>query len=165
MLARARRWWRDPDDRRDEASNSFAMFIVLLPVILGSFGIGVDMSRNIYLRTVIQNHLDLAVVSGAGTHVANGTKIDPSGALRQVERVYAVNRAAGPGLSCTGSGAKVYGTNAPRCWTTPTPAKVTATTVQYSVREKSVNAFLQVVGVPTQTYNITSFARVNQTTQ
>lgn len=165
MIAKAWRWWRDPDGRRDEASNSFAMFVVLLPVIIGSFGIGVDMSRNVYLRTTIQNHLDLAVVSGAGTHVTNGTKIDPKAALVQTERVYAVNRAAGPGLTCTGSGKIVTGTTVPRCWTTPSAAAITATTVRYSVREQSRNAFLQIVGVRTQTYNITSFARVNQNTQ
>lgn len=165
MLAKARRWWQDPDGRRDEASNSFAMFVVMLPLILGAFGIGVDMSRNVYLRTTIQNHLDLAVVSGAGTHVSNGTKIDAHAALVQVERVYAVNRAAGPGLMCTGSGARVPGTRVGRCWTTPYPAQVTPTSVKYSVREKSHNVFLTVLGIPNQTYNITSFARVNQNTQ
>lgn len=165
MLARALRWWKDPEGRRDENSNSFAMFVVMLPLILGSFGIGVDMSRNLYVRTAIRNHLDLAVVGGAGTHVASGKTIDTAAALVEVERVYAMNRAQGPGLRCTGTGKIVAKTSIPRCWTQPKAPSITSTSVTYTVREQSTNAFLQVLGIPLQTYTVSAKAKVNQTTQ
>lgn len=166
MLARARQWWRAT--RADEASNSFAMFVVMLPMILGAFGIGVDMSRNLYIRTSIQNHLDMATVAGAatGTPTSTGIKITKEYAIREVERVYAVNREGGPAMSCIGSQAVVPGTGGlHRCWKQPVGSKVTTTQVTYTVAERSRNAFLSVIGIPVQNYQVTSAAKVNQQTE
>lgn len=151
---------------RDEKSNSFALFVITLPVILGAFGIGVDMTRNTYLRTSIQNHLDMATVAGASVMSGSvGGKIDAKKAVAEVEKVYAVNRWAGPGLSCTGTGKRVPGTEAPRCWTQPKKPTVSTRSVTYTVGEQSTNAFLVVLGVPKQSYYIQSTAVVNQATQ
>lgn len=162
------RWWRDPEGRRDEASNSFAMFVVMLPMILGAFGIGVDMSRNLYIRTSIQNHLDMATVAGAGTTVQTsaGLRVDTKNALPQVERVYAVNRASGPGLSCIGNRSIIEGTDGQRrCWTQPVKAAATSTKVTYTVAERSRNSFLVVLGIKDQNYRVSSAAKVNQQTE
>ncbi len=136
---------------RDEASNSFPLLVLLLPLILGSFGIGLDTARNFYIRTSLQNDLDLAVVAGAAVtsyNNAGDVVIDGNRALREVERIYALNRGDGPGLSCTGDGAGVAGTDGlRRCWTTerqvvhPSGQRIT-----YVIAERSRNAFLPVLG-------------------
>lgn len=159
---------RGPRGPRDERANSFAMFIVMLPMLIGAFGLGVDVSRNAYIRISLQNSLDAATVAGAGV-----TQINPNGevvimpgeALTTVEKLYAINRADGPGLKCTGSGATVAETDAPRCWRQWRPADITQNEVTYSVRERSTNMFLKMVGVVYQDYRLTSTARVRQSAQ
>ena len=136
---------------RDEASNSFPLLVLLLPLILGSFGIGLDTARNFYIRTTLQNDLDLAVVAGAAVtsyNTVGDVVIDGNRALREVETIYAINRADGPGLSCIGDGAGVAGTDGlRRCWATerqvvhPSGQRIT-----YVLTERSRNAFLPVLG-------------------
>lgn len=148
---------------RDEASNSFAVFIILLPIIMGAFGMGLDFSRNVYIRTTIQNALDMATVSAAGvTEVNDDGKVDILNrqAYETVEKVYAVNRAEVP-LDCWGDGASIEGTSLRRCWQ-ETDFAVTRDYLTFGVKERSKNAFLPVIGVKWQKYTVVSNARVNQ---
>jgi hypothetical protein len=148
---------------RDEASNSFALFLIMMPVIMGAFGIGLDMSRNVYIRTTLQNGLDMATVSGAGVTDVNQegvVDIDEEGALRAVETVYAQNR---PGfMECTGDNSRIGDTGYHRCWKQWGSPTINRAYLQYGVRERSKNAFLPVIGVKWQDYHIRSQARINQ---
>jgi hypothetical protein len=155
MMFRLMRWLRDPLGKRDEKSNSIALFIVLLPIIIGAFGLGVDVARNLYIRTSLQNSLDMAVVGGSGVTTTDGNNqivlgvrhggvIDRNAVVTEVERVYAMNRMQGPGLSCVGRGT-VPGTRLQKCWEQPTTPVVTSNFVYYSVAERSRNAFLQIL--------------------
>lgn len=154
---------------RDEASNSFALFIIMAPVIFGAFGVGLDISRNVYIRTELQNSLDMATVAGAAvtTVDANGNAvIDTNNALTAVEKVYAMNRAQGPALACAGwgPGNLIAGTTLRECWQVNSQA-VTSRSLYYSVKERSTNAFLPIIGVKYQTYDIVSQARIKQAAQ
>ncbi len=154
--------------RGEESGNSFVLFVVLLPILLGAFGLGLDMTRNVYIRTSLQNALDMATAAGAAvTTTAPGgrTVLRPEEALQTVEQVYALNRSTGPALACLGSRQPVAGTTLGKCWVQPAPPVLTDTTITYTVRERSTNAFLQVLGVPYQDYRLQSRSRVNQTTQ
>lgn len=155
--------------RRDEASNSFAVFIVMAPVIFGAFGMGLDLSRNTYIRTSLQNDLDMATVGGAAvtTVSSNGAVvINRPAAVSTLERLYAINRTHGPTLDCIGDAAPIPGTTLKRCWQTLNYGLVTTNQdLTYNVVERSRNAFLPVIGLTYQTYHLTSKARVNQDTQ
>jgi Flp pilus assembly protein TadG len=154
--------------QRDERGNTLAMFIMLLPLILGAFGMGVDTARNVYIRTSLQNALDMATVGAAAvtTVAPNGhVVIDAAGARRTVEQMYALNRGQKPSVSCSGPGTPVPGAGVPRCWQASAPPQVTATRVSYEIREQSRNSFLGLLGAPTQTYTLRSTAVINQTTQ
>jgi Flp pilus assembly protein TadG len=164
MIRPSRRAPRPPDER----GNTLAMFIVLLPIILGAFGMGVDTARNVYIRMSLQNALDMATVSGAAVTTISPSGqvvIDPAGARRTVEQMYALNRGQKPAVSCSGPGTPVPGAGVARCWQASHPPKVTAGQVSYEIREQSRNAFLGLLGAPTQTYTLRSTAVINQTTQ
>lgn len=152
--------------RRDEASNSFALFIIMLPVIMGAFGTGLDFSRNVYIRTTLQNALDMATVSAAGVTEINGEgRVDILGgqARDTVERVYAINRAEVP-VDCWHYSGGLEGTSLDKCWK---EVEFTATrnSLTYKVSERSQNAFLPVIGIKWQKYIIASTASVNQDSQ
>lgn len=168
VAARWRRYRDRPRKPRDERSNSFAMFVVLLPVIIGAFGLGVDTARNVYIRISLQNSLDMATVSGAAVTFVNGdgdVEIDQSEALATIRQVYALNRSQGPGLACIGPRTPVSGTDLVQCWKSWNPAVVNRANLTYSVHEQSTNAFLQIVGVRTQDYHLESDARLKQKTE
>jgi len=154
----------------DEKGNSFAVFIVLLPLILGAFGTGIDIARNTYIRTTLQNSLDVAAVSGAAAATPDGTgKINLTTAANQtrvlatIEKLYAMDRDAGPGIDCTGPQSPISGapSGTVRCWKT---VKVTFKTssVEITITEQSHNAFLQILGIPVQKYTLTSSGFVGQ---
>lgn len=156
-----------PRKPRDESSNSFAMLIVMLPMLLAAFGLGLDFARNLYIKISLNNALEQAVVSGAG--VANtsrhGVTIDPNAAMDAVQRVYAIDRTAGPSLDCIGPKTIVPGTNYPQCWKTWKATVVGQQFIQYGVDEQSTNMFLGIVGDSTQNYHLQAQARIKQATQ
>lgn len=155
---------RRPRKIRDEASNSFALFIIMAPVIFGAFGTGLDVSRNVWIRTQLQNALDLAVVGGAGTSnvASNGeVVIAEADALDNVEKIYALNRSSGPPLSCWGDRSNIPDTAESRCWRV-LERDVRSQYLYYSISERSKNAFLPVIGIKWQEYTVTSEARIKQ---
>jgi hypothetical protein len=161
------RWLLNRDGNRDEKSNSFALFIICLPIIIGAFGLGVDIARNVYVRQTMQSNLDLSVYSSLGNAHTDGSGNlvldDPATVLASAEGLYAMNRADGPGLGCTNSGTVRLPTGqiVTKCWTT-TRTVVTSTTVCYWAVEKSRNAFLPVLSKDLlyQTYDLSSGATI-----
>lgn len=152
---------------REEASNSFALFVVMLPMLMGAFGLGLDMSRNVFIRTELQNALDLAVVGGAAEVKWSGDgdlRINQEAAVNTTERIYNLNRAHASRLVCQGHAVIANG-GGTRCWLPYGEAKATGVEYVYGVTEKSRNAFLPVIGVEYQTYNIVSRASLRQDAQ
>lgn len=167
-MRRLLNWLRD--HRRDEKSNSFVVFIILAPLIIGVFGLGVDVARNVYVRSALQNDLDLAVYGGLNdvhTEMRRGEPTavlnSPDRVLSSVERVYNLNREQGPALSCTGTGT-VAGSGDSKCWSQPRTPVVTDTTICYWVSERSRNAFLPVLSssLAYQTFNIASGGTIDR---
>lgn len=156
-----RRWGRD------EASNSFALFVVMLPMLLGAFGVGLDVSRSVYIRTELQNALDLAVVGGAAEvrHNPSGNiAVDQDRAVATTERIYQANRAQAARLECTGEGV-IDSLGTRRCWKRWEDPVANGSEFTYSVVERSRNAFLPVIGITFQDYRIVSHASLRQDAQ
>lgn len=154
-------WFTRP---RNEASNSFAMFIVMLPMLIGAFGIGVDTARNVYIRSSLQNALDMGTVAGAAVTRINANSrvvIDGANAVETVEIVYAANRRS-VALVCIGDRTIIPQGGGAKCWRTVNVA-VQPNYIRYVARERSKNAFLPIVGVETQRYTVRSTARLRQT--
>lgn len=149
---------------RDESSNSFALFVVMLPMLMGAFGLGLDISRNVYIRTDLQNSLDLAVVGGAASTVDKnngGIKIDAEKAIASTEKIYAANRPA-KNLTCFGGGS-IPDSDATRCWEVVEHSFTNSNTeFSYTVHEQSRNAFLPVIGIEYQQYTVSAHAAVRQ---
>ena len=161
-------WLRDPDGRRDErAATSLVMFIMFFPLIVGSFGFGVDVARNIWIRTSLQNAVDTSVVGGAAvTKISSAGQVVVDGgpgadqAQAEIRKLYALNREDNPGLKCF-PGPPVLGTTLTQCWTEPPLSLIiTANSAKFSVHEQSTNAFLMLLGSPTQEYNLKGHAEV-----
>lgn len=161
-------WLRDPGARREErAASSLVVFIMFFPLIVGAFGFGIDIARNIWIRTSIQNAVDSSAVGGAGvtkTNSAGGLVVNPGPARVEMRKLYALNRADNPGLSCKGDRTPITGTPHKRCWTGEVTT-VSTTTTLFEVREESKNAFLGFLGQPTQRYQLQGKAKVSLSTQ
>ena len=72
MYTSLKSWWS-----KERGVASISMFILSIPLIVGSFGFGFDEVRGIYLKNYIQSRADLAVENA----VALDTKTLSSGAL------------------------------------------------------------------------------------
>lgn len=147
-----------------EEANSFALLLVMLPMLITAFGLGVDMTHNQYIRGELQASLDMATVAGAAVTDVDSTRtsrIVNASAMKAVRQTYNANRMTGPStLDCISG-------NANQCWIeykAPTISKNRLVLTYYS-QEQSHNGFLSIVGVPTQQYHLVSKARVNQTTE
>lgn len=154
-------WLRDPACRREErAASSMVAFIMFFPLIVGAFGFGIDIARNIWIRTSIQNAVDTSAVGGAAVtdnHGAGGAlRIRGGDAIDEMRTLYKLNR-ANVALNCLGS---VEG----RCWIEPHPPVVTGLRITFDVHEESTNAFLGFVGQPRQQYNLHGQAKISQAT-
>ena len=157
-------WLRDPEGRREErAATSLVMFIMFFPVIVGSFGFGIDVARNIWVRSSLQNAVDTAVVGGAAVTRTSAGLVIVDGrwdkAPAEVRKLYARNRADNPGLKCF-PGGPVYGTPITKCWATES-LSTTDDSANFGVREQTTNAFLMFLGQPTQEYNLKGHAEIS----
>jgi hypothetical protein len=157
-------WLRDPAGRREErAASSMVAFIMFFPLIVGAFGFGIDIARNIWIRTSIQNAVDTSAVGGAGVtdnYGAGGAlQIREGDAIAEMRTLYKLNR-ANVALTCL-SGSEG------QCWVEPNghpPAVIGGTKITFDVREESKNAFLGFLGQRVQQYNLHSQAKISQAT-
>lgn len=158
-------WLRDPDGRREErAASSLAVFIIFFPLIVGAFGFGIDIAKNIWIRSSIQNAVDTSAVGGAGvTQTDPGTgfpHINGPLAIDQMRNLYKLNRDDNPGLTCTGSGNSSSG-----CYTESWAVSWDKT--EFNVHEQSRNSFLWFLGpnLRTQHYSLQGKAKISLATQ
>jgi hypothetical protein len=158
-------WLRDPGGRREErATASMAAFIMFFPLVVGAFGFGIDIARNIWIRTSIQNAVDTSAVGGAAVTdnlgAGGALRIKGADAIDEMRTLYKLNR-ANVGLTCL-SGSEG------QCWIEPdghAPAVIGGTKITFQVREESKNAFLGFLGQPRQQYNLHSQAKISQATE
>lgn len=139
---------------RKEDGNSFLMFIFLMPVLSGAFGLGLDTALGQYTRTGIQNAADSATVAGAAQtkYVGNKKVIDINKATAMVKTMYNEQRLNYPNVTRTEPEITVQlipGRNAgdPQ-------------TLKVFINEKSPTLFLHMAGVSEFKYNIVSSARL-----
>lgn len=145
-------------------------------MIVATFGLGFDVARNTYIRMSLQNDLDSAVVGAAGVTWTipdsygpdlAGKVIIGGSAKEAAQSAYAYNRTNSPGLSCIGSGSvSIPGGSVPKCWVDEVGPLIFNICVypegdceiRWTVRERSTNQFVHVIGIPFQDYKLTSKA-------
>ncbi|MGV8846524.1 TadE/TadG family type IV pilus assembly protein [Tessaracoccus sp.] len=164
-------WLNDPWGRREErAASTLVAFFMFFPLVVGAFGFGIDLARNVWIRNSIQNAVDSAVVGGAGvTKITSAgvVVINPVPAVAEMRKLYAINRADNPNLKCIGdnAGFAANGITYHRCWRELPAPRVTSKTAQFNVQEQSRNAFMGLLGMPTQSYTLQGKAKVNRSTE
>jgi Putative Flp pilus-assembly TadE/G-like len=165
-------WLRDPDARREErAASSLVVFIMFFPLIVGAFGFGIDIARNIWIRTSIQNAVDSSAVGGAGvtrTDPRTGAlAIDAGAAKNEMRKLYFLNRADNPSLTCRPAASfTVGGHTYARCWRGEVATvDANTNTAVFEVQEQSKNAFLGFLGQPTQNYSLQGKAKFSLATR
>jgi Flp pilus assembly protein TadG len=141
-----------------EDGNSFLLYIFLMPVLCGAFGLGLDMALGQYTRSGIQNAADLATTAGANktTYEGNRRVINKAQAESTIRSLYADKRLAYPNV--TGSPSNVTVTI--RSGRAGSPPMLETTII-----EKSPTLFLHLVGVTELTYQIKSQARLGYVTE
>lgn len=137
----------------NEEGNSFLMFIFLMPLLCGAFGLGLDAALGQYTRQGIQNAADLATIAGANQTSYEGNKkvINKERATAKIKEEYSKSRKTYPNIRNTEPVITVKITTGRL-----RSDRLLAVTVQ----EKSPTIFLHLVGVREFTYNISSQARL-----
>lgn len=144
--------------KRDrENGNTFIMYILLLPLLMGFFGYAVDSGMSYYTRTGMQNALDSAAVAGATkvNYNSSGTYvIDVERAKAQAIKAMKVSLKQYPNLKC-----KEYD-----CYdikaTIINGGAGRGNVLRLTVQEKSKTMFLHIIGISEQQYNLKSEARI-----
>jgi len=141
----------------NEEGNSFLLFIFLMPVLCGTFGLGLDAALGHYTRQGIQDAADLATMAGANQTVYSGNKrvISYEKADAKVRQLYLEKRKAYPNIISSTPSISVRITSG-RSASTPL--------LDVLIQEKSPTIFLHLVGVEKFTYNISSQARLGYVT-
>lgn len=150
--------------RHNEQGNSFVMYVMMMLVLLGVFGLAVDTAFNVYTRNAIQSALDTATRAAVQqTGIQNGrVVVNPQRAATSVLKTYTKNR---PGSGTSGGAMLVcQKTSGGECfqvtkYTVGTDPKTGQQYLEIGVREKRNNLFLNMVGVDQQTFEVTSRAR------
>lgn len=148
-----------------ENGNSFIMYILLLPILMGFFGYAVDSGISYYTRTGIQNALDSAAVAGAAGNTIDGGRgvvydahgnyiINGNRAKAQAIAAMKVSLKQYPNLECDEY--NCYNIKATIIDGGAGRGKVLRLTVQ----ERSKTLFLHIIGISEQKYNLISEARI-----
>ena len=160
--------WFQAKIKDEFGASSFIIVIMLLPLLVGTIGLGIDMSHGVYARQNVQNNTQSAVVSAASQRLLNSSKIDYTAAFNVAMQMYTANRenfkktliCATPG-DLRGGEQLMGGT----CkwilvkFVVTNPAVGNAT-VFMQVREKTPNAFLSVFKVSSYQINASATGRV-----
>lgn len=148
----------------NEQGNSFVVYVMMMLLMLGIFGLAVDTAINVYTRNAIQSALDTATRTAVQqTNIQNGrVVVNPVKAQTTAMQTYTKNR---PG-SGTSGGAMLVCQNvaAGQCfqvtrYSVGTDPKTGQQFIEFSVREKRNNLFLNMIGVDQQLFEVTSRAR------
>lgn len=142
-----------------EQGNTFVALMVMLPLLLGIFGVALDAGVGYYTRIGLQNSLDNAAVAGASqmnsVGVSGGSRnvINATKAAQVAKQVYSQSRQNYPNIQC--------GSNT--CYTFTSTVKNDPTRGQYlqlTIKESSKSLFLQFFGIEKQNYTLVSDARI-----
>lgn len=140
-----------------ENGNSFLMYIFLLPILMGFFGLAVDSGISYYTRTGMQNALDSAAIAGAAQVNYNGSgsfAINRDRAKVQAITAMKVSLKQYPNLNC-----KDY-----NCYdikaTIVNGGVGRGEVLRLTVTERSKTQFLHIIGQHEQVYNLKSEARI-----
>ena len=161
--------WR----RAEHGFSTAAMFVILLPVIIGVFGIGFEIARAAYLTTWVQGRVDNATFTASTFNRVNaqGRYYLTQTALTEAYNNYRLNtntrRGTGvlscPSTSvtggnrnltnlCSGSACFVRGGSCTQA-TQPIPSGATLCDydygIRYTVREQVPATFLRILGIQT----------------
>lgn len=161
--------------QKNEDGNLLIWYVCAFFVLMGVFGIAVDMSFNTYSRNTLQNSLDSAVVAAASkTQSTAGGRvvINKAEAKNTIAGLYTQNRKSVPDAVClsktkykvTKRQAGEQYMDAEKCWVmTDFKVNTAQGTITASVREYKPNYFMRMIGVPTQEMRLTSTARLTHT--
>lgn len=153
---------RTLNKRTNEQGNSFVLYVMLMLLMLGIFGLAVDTAINVYTRNAIQSALDTATRTAAQqTNISNGrVVIDQTRARQVAEDIYRKNR---PGTGTSGGAMLVCQPGAQCFRVTGFSVGVDPITgqryVEMRVSEKRNNLFMSYIGVKQQTFQVVSRAR------
>jgi len=167
---------KDKLPKQDESGNSFLMYLLLMPVLVATMGLGIDVSINTYTQNTLQSALDQATqstVSLAKNPDATHSNVSLFEEMKQtVRRIYDQNRIGKlANLACQGQdtpwsdegGVKVVPPSG--CGYTELEVNIVSGGAgnrdQYltaSVVEYSKNPFSGMLGFPFQEYHIKSEA-------
>lgn len=140
-----------------ENGNSFIMYILLLPVLMGFFGYAVDSGLSYYTRTGMQNALDSAAIAGAAKVNYNGSgnfSINAERAKEQAISAMKVSLKQYPNLNCKDY--NCYNINA----TIVNGGAGRGEVLRLTLTERSKTQFLYIIGQHEQVYNLKSEARI-----
>jgi Flp pilus assembly protein TadG len=146
-----------------ENGNSFIMYILLLPVLMGFFGYAVDSGISYYTRTGMQNALDSAAIAGATKVNYNGAGnfvIDAERAKAQAIASMKVSMKQYPNVECS-SGSCYNNIKA----TIVSGGSGRGSVLRLTVQQKSKTLFLHIIGIKEQPYNLKSEARIGYVQQ
>lgn len=146
-----------------ENGNSFIMYILLLPLLMGFFGYAVDAGIGYYTRTGMQNALDSAAIAGATQVNYNGSgnfDINVDRARDQAVASMKVSLNQYPNIECPDGS----------CYNNITATVVNVggergSVLRLDVQEKSKTLFLHVLGIKEQPYTLKSEARIGSIQQ
>jgi Flp pilus assembly protein TadG len=165
----------------EESGSAMIIFIMWMPIILGTFGLSVDMAIATYTSTTLQSALDTATQSSlsraANPGLEGNTTVNPRLTAEKgheyLVTYYNINRQDAKGtnknpfLRCQGTvaegGGKLVRPSTGCAWTensysVSTVGRVTEMNVR--VVEKSTSIFIKIIGFETITYGLESSARV-----
>ena len=146
-----------------ENGNSFIMYILLLPVLMGFFGYAVDAGLSYYTRTGMQNALDSAAIAGATQVNYNGSgsfDIDRERAEAQAIASMKVSLQQYPNLECQ-DGSCYNNIHA----TIVNVGGERGSVLRLDVTEKSKTLFMHILGIKEQPYTLKSEARIGYVQQ
>ena len=143
--------------RDKENGNTFIMYFLLIPVLMGFFGYAVDSGVSYYTRTGMQNALDSAAIAGASQVNYNGSgsfDIDRERAKAQAIESMQVSLKQYPNLDCVHYDcydiqADIVNVGGER-----------GNVLRLSVTERSKTLFLHIIGQKEQQYTLKSEARI-----